>query len=181
MGTAAAVDKSLYILPNDSPVCPLDCSDAFKAKALKCGFTNEEWEGFLVYVAGFYYNNGNYRGFGDSKIIPNVTVEKVDALLRSSEAGKSSPLFFSTWEAVKPLACSLESNQLHLGFGNQGVTCYHSENITKEDAVKIDRYFKAKNIESWNTRLFKDSEKKNGKTVYRVKLASSKTVSYFLE
>ncbi|KAK6728133.1 hypothetical protein RB195_005654 [Necator americanus] len=227
MSTAAPLDKSLYILPNDSPVCQLDCTDAFnaltnrerqyahymgrasydgalavflqvspesaglfatfyrlfkaesldslKAKALKSGFTDEEWEGFLVYVAGFYYNNGNYRGFGDSKIIPSVSAEKIDALVRSAEAGKSSPLFISTWEAVKPLVCSLEENQLHLGFGNKGVTCYHSENITKEDAEKIDRYLKAKHVESWNTRLFKDSEKRNGKTLYRIKLASSKT------
>lgn len=58
----------------------LFCSSYFLSileKALKCGFTNEEWEGFLVYVAGFYYNNGNYRGFGDSKIIPNVNVVSI--------------------------------------------------------------------------------------------------------
>ncbi|VDN28168.1 unnamed protein product [Cylicostephanus goldi] len=41
-------------------------------KAKKCGFSDEEWDAFLMYVAGFYYNNGNYRGFGDSKIIPGV-------------------------------------------------------------------------------------------------------------
>ncbi|VDP60739.1 unnamed protein product [Heligmosomoides polygyrus] len=57
----------------------------------------------------------------------------------------------------------------------QGVTCYHSDNITKDDATKIDRYFKSHHIESWNSRLFKDPEPRDGKTVYHVKVASSKT------
>ncbi|WKX90543.1 hypothetical protein Q1695_009409 [Nippostrongylus brasiliensis] len=230
MSTAASppsIDKSLYVLPNDSPVCVLDCVDAFegltddekkyayhlsqasfngalavflqvspesaglfvtfyrmfkeesiedlKVKALECDFTEDEWNALLVYVAGFYYNSGNYRGFGDTKIIPDVDVSKVDALVRVSNAQNTSPSFLSTWEKVKPLLCSLNANRLHLGFGNEGVTCYHSENITKEDAVKIDRYFKARGVESWNSRLFKDPETRDGKTVYRVKLASSKT------
>ncbi|VDM55137.1 unnamed protein product [Angiostrongylus costaricensis] len=224
---STSVDKSLYILPNDSPVCSLDCETAFKGltdkekkyahylseasfngalavflqvspesaglfvtfyrffksdsieklkeMAFKVGFTEEEWVGFLTYVAGFYYNNGNYRGFGDTKIIPNVDVSKIDALLRSSEVAKSSHSFICTWEAVKPLMSSLSTYQLRLGFGNEGVTCYHSENITKEDAEKVDRYLKARRIESWNSRLFKDAKPKNGKTVYRIKLASVKT------
>lgn len=29
MSTPAVLDKSLYVLPNDSPVCILDCVDAF--------------------------------------------------------------------------------------------------------------------------------------------------------
>ncbi|XGW21770.1 hypothetical protein V3C99_004603 [Haemonchus contortus] len=227
MSSVSHIDKSLHILPNDSPVCVLDCVDAFKAlsnkekkyahylskasydgglavflqvspesaglfvtfyrmfkaetieklkeKAEKCGFTEEEWNGFLVYVAGFYFNSGNYRGFGDTKIIPGVDVAKIDALVRSSEAKKTSPSFIDTWERVKPLITSLQEAQTHLGFGNEGVTCYHSENVTKEDAERIDRYFKARKIEPWNTRLFKDHDAKQGKTVYRIKLASSKT------
>ncbi|VDP11845.1 unnamed protein product [Heligmosomoides polygyrus] len=149
--------------------------DELKDKALEAGFTEEEWEGFLVYVAGFYYNNGNYRGFGDTKIIPDVDVEKIDAFMRSSDAAKSCSSFIETWEKVKPLISSLCPYQLHLGFGNEGVTCYHSDNITKDDATKIDRYFKSHHIESWNSRLFKDPEPRDGKTVYHVKVASSKT------
>lgn len=33
-----------------------------------------------MYVAGFYYNNGNYRGFGDTKIIPDVDVVRTEAI-----------------------------------------------------------------------------------------------------
>lgn len=53
----------------------------------------------------------------------------------------------------------------------QGVTCYHSSTVTKADAEKIDRFFKAKNIESWNSRLFKQVS--DGKTKFLVILASS--------
>ncbi|VDN28167.1 unnamed protein product, partial [Cylicostephanus goldi] len=61
-----------------------------------------------MYVAGFYYNNGNYRGFGDSKIIPGVDMKKIDALMRSSEAAKVSPSFLRTWEIVQPVMGTLE-------------------------------------------------------------------------
>uniref|UniRef100_A0A1I7WT77 dipeptidyl-peptidase III n=1 Tax=Heterorhabditis bacteriophora TaxID=37862 RepID=A0A1I7WT77_HETBA len=228
MSSIPVVDRSLYVLPNDSPVCVLDCVEAFNAlnqkerkyahyiakasfdgsliiflqvsytmiyymafavrniyltffsliieKALNNGWTEEEWEGFLVYVAGFYYNGGNYRGFGDTKIVPNVdtvSFTKIDSLVRTSLAVNTYPSLISTWETVKPLIGSLKPGQLNLGFGNEGVTCYHSDNITKADAEQIDRYFRARNVESWNSRLFKESKKKNGKTVFRIKLASS--------
>lgn len=29
-------------------------------------------QAFLIYVAGFYSNMGNYKSFGDTKFVPNV-------------------------------------------------------------------------------------------------------------
>ncbi|VDN36811.1 unnamed protein product [Cylicostephanus goldi] len=76
---------------------------------------------------------------------------------------------------VQPVMGTLESQQLHLGYGDRSVTCYHSENINEADVEKIDSFCKAKELELWNTRLFKDLQKRDGKTVYRLRLASSKT------
>lgn len=45
-----------------------------KAKALVIGWTEEEWNNFLVYSAAFYANSGNYKGFGDSKFVPDVSM-----------------------------------------------------------------------------------------------------------
>ncbi|VDN24972.1 unnamed protein product [Cylicostephanus goldi] len=150
----------------------LICDNGGKAK--KCGFSDEEWDAFLMYVSRFYYNNGNYRGFGDSKIIPGVDIKKIDALTRASEAAKVSSSFLRTWDIVQPVMGTLESKQLHLGYGDRGVTCYHSENIDEADAERIDRFSKAKELELWNSRLFKNFQKRDGKTVYRLRLASSK-------
>ena len=30
------------------------------------------FQSFTVYMAGFIYNNGNYKGFGDTKFVPSV-------------------------------------------------------------------------------------------------------------
>uniref|UniRef100_A0A1I7T9H0 Dipeptidyl peptidase 3 n=1 Tax=Caenorhabditis tropicalis TaxID=1561998 RepID=A0A1I7T9H0_9PELO len=217
------VDRNLYIIPNDSPVCQLDAEDAFKTltekerkyahyvakasfdgalavflqvspesapifyvlyrlfksetveqlkeKAVSTGFSDDEWQAFLVYAAAFYSNSGNYKGFGDSKIVPGVEQSKIRALIEKSVAGKDDKVI-KTWDSVEKVIGSLEANELQLGFGDKGVTCYHSSNITKADAEKIDRFFKQRNVESWNSRLFKEVGS-DGKTTYTVKLASS--------
>ncbi|CAI2300569.1 unnamed protein product [Caenorhabditis sp. 36 PRJEB53466] len=218
----APPDRSLFVIPNDTPVCQLDASDAFrtlspqerkyahflakasfdgalavflqvspesapifyvlyklfsaenveqiKEKAISVGFTEEEWTALVVYAAAFFSNSGNYKGFGDSKIVPGVKQAKIGALLEKSAAGRDAKVI-DTWKSVQSVIGSLEPNQLQLGFGENGVTCYHSSNVTKADAEKIDRFFKAKNIESWNSRLFKQVV--DGKTTFIVKLASS--------
>ncbi|CAJ43905.2 Dipeptidyl peptidase 3 [Caenorhabditis elegans] len=217
------VDRSLYIIPNETPVCQLDAADAFKTlsekekkyshyvakasfdgalavflqvspesapifyvlyrlfksesveqlkeKALSVGFTDAEWQAFLVYAAAFYSNSGNYKGFGDTKIVPGVEQTKIRALLEKSAVGTDEKVM-KTWESVEKVIGSLESNELQLGFGDKGVTCYHSSNVTKADAEKIDRFFKQRNVESWNSRLFKEVGS-DGKTTYTIKLASS--------
>uniref|UniRef100_A0A8R1E8F6 Uncharacterized protein n=1 Tax=Caenorhabditis japonica TaxID=281687 RepID=A0A8R1E8F6_CAEJA len=164
-----SVDRNLYIIPNDSPVCQLDATDAFKtlseterkyahfvakasfdgalsvflqvspesaaifyvlyklfkaeptgqlkAKALSVGFTEEEWMALLVYAAAFYSNSGNYKGFGDTKIVPGVESSKITALLEKSAAGSDAKVL-EIWKSVEKVIGSLEPNQLQLGFGN---------------------------------------------------------------
>lgn len=34
---------------------------------------------------GIYTNMGNYKGFGDSKIVPNITAETFDKIVKSSK------------------------------------------------------------------------------------------------
>ncbi|CAJ0572893.1 unnamed protein product, partial [Mesorhabditis spiculigera] len=227
------IDRSLHVLPNDTPVVLLDCRDSFaslsdqeklyahhiarasfegslavylqvspeaagifvvlyrlfageplsalKEKALANGWSAEEWQSFLVYAAGLHNNSGNYKGFGDSKFVPGVDVEKLNKLIDASAAATIYPGLRDVWKAVGPLICSLEPSQLQLGFAPGGVTTYHSENITKHDADLVDRCLKARNFETWNTRLFKDSQQRDGKTVYRVVVASAETDGNGLE
>ncbi|CAI4224265.1 unnamed protein product [Auanema sp. JU1783] len=224
-----SVDRSLYVLPNESPVCALECQEAFdrlnpqekryahhiakasfdgalivflqvspesagifvvlhrlfssepvdklKEKAQNLGWTDEEWEAFLVYVSGFYANSGNYKGFGDSKIVPGIGADKIEKLIAVSIAQKNNPTLIQTWQTIQDSVDSLKPHQLQLGFGNDGVTTYHSESVTKEEAELVDRFFKKKHIESWNSRLFKEKELVDGKKVFRVRLASVKKES----
>ncbi|CAI5439529.1 unnamed protein product [Caenorhabditis angaria] len=216
------MDRSLYVIPNETPVCQLDATEAFKAlnsqekkyahyiakasfdgalsvflqvspespailyvlykifktesienlkqKAKDVGFSDDEFAALLVYAAAFYSNSGNYKGFGDTKIVPGVAVEKIGALVEKLSDEKLK----NVWKSIEKVVGSLEAGELQLGFGDKGVTCYHSKNVTKKDAAKIDRYFKLKNIESWNSRLFKEVDS-NGKVTFIVKLASGET------
>lgn len=145
--------------------------EQLREKAISVGFSEEEWQALLVYAAVLYSNSGNYKGFGDSKIVPGVEESKIRALVEKSIAGKDEKVK-KTWDAVEKVIGSLNDNELQLGFGDVGVTSYLSSNITKADTEKIDRFFKQNNIESWNTRLFKEVGA-DGKTTFTIRHASS--------
>ncbi len=42
---------------------------------------------------------GNYKGFGDSKFVPALPVEKLEAFILSTEAAKN-PAMASLWQQV---------------------------------------------------------------------------------
>ncbi|UYV78782.1 DPP3 [Cordylochernes scorpioides] len=138
--------------------------DSLKSLALeKCQLTEDEFKALLVYSCGFYANMGNYKGFGDSKFIPNIPKEKLDSLLQA--LGDKEVL--STWASVKDLMYSLEDTQKHLGFSDKGTTTYFSKNCTKKDSELVNQFFKEKGLEAYNSRLFKIQPNK-----YEVRLAS---------
>ena len=83
---------------------------------MSVGFTEEDWDSLLVYVSGFYNNSGNYKGFGDSKIVPNVCVKKITKLLEKSDAAAKYSNFLTTWASIESRVDSLNDNQLQLGF-----------------------------------------------------------------
>ncbi|CAG2109628.1 unnamed protein product, partial [Medioppia subpectinata] len=47
-------------------------------------FEDNEWRALLVYLSAFLSNMGNYRSFGDSKFIPDLSANKMDAFVRNS-------------------------------------------------------------------------------------------------
>jgi hypothetical protein len=63
---------------------------------------------------------GNYKGFGDTKFIPNVDRAKFEALIRNSAAFEAEK---SEMESLLNLAMdkiySLNENERRLGFGNE--------------------------------------------------------------
>ncbi|VDM36975.1 unnamed protein product [Toxocara canis] len=233
----AAINKSVYMYPNDTPVCALDCVQAFnnlsdkekryahylakasfdgslivfcqvspespalfvtlyrlfcsesidslKKKSMELCWSDSELTALLAFAAGFYANSGNYKGFGDTKIVPNVPkasfvslffraflseTDKFRALLEKSEAAKNYASFMKLYRSIEERLFSLQPKHLHLGFPDKAVTGYHSELVTKADTDFIDRYFKSKHLEGWNTRLVKRFD--GNKPVYVIRLAS---------
>uniref|UniRef100_A0A336MZJ3 CSON011129 protein n=1 Tax=Culicoides sonorensis TaxID=179676 RepID=A0A336MZJ3_CULSO len=111
---------------------------------------------FLVYCCGFLSNMGNYKGFGDSKILPNLSEEKFELMIKSSKAYQDDPKKIETLlEKVKKAIFSLTDREKMLGFKDGGITTYFSSNCTQEDADLVDEYLKSKKREAWNCRTFK--------------------------
>ncbi|XP_061659587.1 dipeptidyl peptidase 3 [Syngnathoides biaculeatus] len=143
-----------------------------EAVATSAGLSSEEYQAFLVYAAGFYANMGNYKSFGDSKFVPNLPKDKLDSLVRASQAFQEDPIEMGAlWESCSSLIHSLKDNQKQLGLGDKGITTYFSGNCCMEDAELAQKFLDSKKLSAYNTRLFK---RENGeKTCYEVRLASA--------
>ena len=75
---------------------------ALREAALAAGVTEQEVTAYFVFCSGFLSNMGNYKGFGDSKFVPNLAVEKLEMLVKASQAFKAEPAVVGElWEAVK--------------------------------------------------------------------------------
>ncbi|GFU18704.1 dipeptidyl peptidase 3 [Nephila pilipes] len=137
-----------------------------------CGFKDNEVTAFLMYACGIFSNMGNYKGMGDSKFIPDLPEEKFKDLVRHSKFYKeNSENAERLLSKCLEIIYSLKDNECRLGFPSNGVTTYFSKNITKEDDEIVKNFMKEKNIEAWNTRLFKRIDD-TGTTAYEIRLAS---------
>ena len=148
-------------------------SELKEVVAPKAGLSEDDFTAYLVYNSGVLANMGNYKGFGDSKIVPNVTADKFEAFIKASKAyANDSATMDSIWNDVKERMYSITARQKQLGLGDKGVTKYFSDNCTLEDSDKINRFFKAKNIEGYINRAFK-TVNDQGKTVYEIRNAGA--------
>lgn len=109
---------------------------------------------------------GNYKGFGDSKIIPNLPQQKLDTFLKATKAFQANAQLSSVWDRIKDSVYDLSPRKRHLGLGDKGITTYFSSNCTSEDADLVTRYFKSIQMEAYNNRVVKTTV--DGKTHYEV-------------
>ncbi|XP_043474342.1 dipeptidyl peptidase 3 isoform X3 [Leptopilina heterotoma] len=183
----AAWNGSLITFIQTSPESPLlfallhkvflaEPIDSLKTSALAAGVTEDEFTAFLVFANGFFSNAGNYKSFGDSKIIPNMSEEKFEDLIKCSVAYKQETKNLqSILNTIKGVIFSVAGKLKTLGLGDKGITTYFSSNCTMEDADLINEFMQHKGLESYNTRCFKTI--KNGITNYEIRLASIETSS----
>uniref|UniRef100_A0A4W6F0T4 Dipeptidyl peptidase 3 n=1 Tax=Lates calcarifer TaxID=8187 RepID=A0A4W6F0T4_LATCA len=140
--------------------------------ATAAGLSSEDYQAFLVYAAGLYANMGNYKSFGDTKFIPNLPKDKLEALVRASQAfQEQSAEMEALWDSCSCLLYSLEDRQKQLGLGDKGITTYFSGNCCLEDAELAQKFLDSKKLSAYNTRLFKRDD--GGKACYEVRLASA--------
>ncbi|XP_014841391.1 PREDICTED: dipeptidyl peptidase 3 [Poecilia mexicana] len=146
--------------------------DQLEQVAKAAGVSSEDYQAFLVYAAGVYANMGNYKSFGDTKFIPNLPKDKLEALVRASQAFQENPTEMEAlWGSSSCLIYSLEDRQKQLGLGDKGITTYFSGNCCLEDAELAQRFLDSRKLSAYNTRLFK--RENGGKPCYEVRLASA--------
>ena len=135
---------------------------------LKSGL--QEINAYLVYCSGFYGNMGNHKGFGDGKFVPNMEEERMELLVKSSQAYKSSPeKMEALWQSVKGPLFSLSDQEKQLGLGEKGITKYFTPNCQLADSQTVNQFMKTKNLEGYISRVIKTVEA--GKTVYEIRHA----------
>lgn len=145
-----------------------------KASALKADLTEDDFKAFMVYSSGVLANMGNYKSFGDSKILPNITKEKFEALVKASKAfSMDGAGVQAIWDSCADRMYSLTERLAQLGLGEKGVTKYFSENCTQEDSDLINRYFKKSKIEGYINRVVKTT-RNDGKVKYEIRNAAVK-------
>ncbi|XP_044727617.1 dipeptidyl peptidase 3 isoform X2 [Chrysoperla carnea] len=179
----AAWNGGLIVLVQTSPESPLifvllhkiflaqNIEELQKGALGEGKLTEDEFTAFLVYSCGIFTNSGNYKGFGDTKFIPNLDCSKFESLVRCSEAYRREPkVIQSLWDRIKVPAYKLDEKDKSLGLNEKGVTTYFSANCSLKDAELVNKWAKTKNIECYNSRCFKTTE--NNTTVYDIKLAS---------
>lgn len=83
----------------------------------KAGISPQDFQHFLEYSAQFLGNNGNYKGFGDTKFIPRCHENAFDAL--ASTSPKVSEYYKATKGAIY---LSNDSGIMHFGYPEDGTS-----------------------------------------------------------
>lgn len=141
-----------------------------------CEVSKEAFERAMAYISGFFANLGNYKSFGDTKIIPECSsLEFERIIMKAAEMSDYMAACVGLWDSVKEAVYSLEPQRLRsLGFGpTEGISTYYSSNCTKQDAGFCQRFLDTNGISAYNTRLFKVEGDADTPTKYIVSVAAA--------
>lgn len=125
--------------------------------AAAAGVSDDDFASFMTYAAAFYSNMGNYRSFGDTKIVPGCDRAALEAIVAASKAAADDGAAVTElMAAVGDLIYDLSPRVRELGLGeDKGVSAYYSSNVTMDDAKLVGRFMEARKLSPYNTRLFK--------------------------
>jgi len=152
-------------------------SEELREACLAKDIPEVDFKSFLVYSSGVYANMGNYKGFGDTKIVPDVLPEMFEKIVTSSKAwSEDEEAMQAIWSAIKGPMFSLSDREKQLGLDDKGVTTYFTPNCTNEDSDLVNRFFKLKNMEGYINRVFKVTKGgENGRDLFEIRHAAAES------
>ena len=123
----------------------------------QAGVTDREYELFRQYAASVFSNLGNYSNFGDSKFVPRLDPSRFALIVRTiAMSGNSTdPKILELLDRTLSKIYSLDPEERALGLGEEGVSTYFSEDMTKAEIDAVQAYLLENKIEGWNTRCAK--------------------------
>lgn len=134
--------ESPYIISLIIRIFREESADELKKRLLENAIaTEKQIDAFLIYVFNVLGNMGNYRGFGDTKMIPRATKLDFECILHHTVAYEKDPEALNNlWNHCCEKIFSQEPNELRLGLGDSGVNSYYSRNITVADIKLVQEY-----------------------------------------
>lgn len=112
--------------------------------------TDDEMAAYLAYAGMFLGNCGNYKAFGDTKFIPRINANRLEAIVKTSSAAHA--LFKQCRDALYSL------DRRDLGFPAEGhMSSYYPDSldITKAEIDEVQSVLKENGCMPENTRLRK--------------------------
>jgi dipeptidyl-peptidase-3 len=115
---------------------------------------------FLEYAAQFYYNGGNFMGFGDTKFIPRISQSDLSLLLAPY------PSLSALFASVSSSLYSEDPTTRALGWPPENVTAYYfPRDFRREEQEGIDSLLKREKININNTMIRREATRYNVKTL----------------
>ena len=136
--------------------------ETLKSSSLANGITEEDYTKIICYCASIIQNSGNYKNFGDSKILPEISEEifyKFISLSKCFENKQTKDKINNLWERIKKFVYNFEGIYGFLGLYPQGLSGYYAHEITKEEVLLVDEFLQIIKISPLNTRIGKISNK----------------------
>lgn len=146
--------QKIFISQSIAELKTLATGDALK-------FSDAEWTQLIVYIAAFFQNCGNYKSFGDTKFVPEVSKEKFVAWIRATKAySLESARFEEILDSALLEIYEHRPPYYEIAFSdNGGASSYYSYNISSEDAEFVKQFLQEINISPLNTRVIKINPK----------------------
>ncbi|KAL0946907.1 hypothetical protein HGRIS_013069 [Hohenbuehelia grisea] len=140
----------------------------FASLQSKAGLSSKEWEELLQYTNQVLSNLVNYKSFGFTKIIPRVSVDKFETVVKNSANAEKA---VALWNNLKDhiYATSPESS-LFIGKRSEGhiSNYYLGERITDEEVESVQVAAEKLGVDVLNTRV-----RKNGPGDFTLLVASA--------